>query len=327
MDAPDHRRGWLLMSTEGGSLYDDRLGIEYPYDSNVQNYKRLKQGDPIALWDGEQLLGISVIERITSEAGMKTMYRCPECGRTRPNPPSTRNPQFRCSRPTCRKSFDTPVVETVEVTRYAAVYDAGWTSLDSLVNRDEIRPFLIKSASFNAIREIDWTAFENLLAAKGARRALGRIAARVPDLSYPLPTEPQIELAHGFNQSIVRVRRGQREFRRHILASQGSRCAFTGDAPPNALEAGHLYSYAQLGEHVEYGGLMLRRDIHRLFDDGLLSVEPTRLRIDVAPDLSTYPQYAALHDRELTTELRTGQAEWLDRHWREHREEHGFHRA
>ncbi|GAA4714551.1 hypothetical protein APR04_004094 [Promicromonospora umidemergens] len=65
---------------------------------------------------------------------------------------------------------------------------------------------------------------------------------------------------------------------------------------------------------------MLRRDIHRLFDDGLLSVNPMRLRIDVASDLDEYPQYANLHDQLLTTQLRTEQIKWLDSHWHEHRE-------
>ncbi|MBU4336423.1 MAG: HNH endonuclease [Actinobacteria bacterium] len=96
-------------------------------------------------------------------------------------------------------------------------------------------------------------------------------------------------------------------------------CAFTGDAPPRVLEAGHLYSYARLGTHVEHGGLMLRRDIHRLFDDGLLAVQPSRLRIDVAPALATYPQYARLHDEPLTLRLNDSQVDWLGKHWDEHR--------
>ena len=320
MDAPGPRRVWLLMTTDGGSVYDDQLGIEYLYDSKVQNHKRLQVGDPIALWDGERLLGISVIEKIKGTPGTKTMQRCPRCGKTRPNPPSKAKPRFRCSNTNCRSEFDTPHLEKVDVTMYAARYDAAWTALDGLLDEGEIRPFILKSGSFNSIREIEWPAFQQALANKNAHRALDRMLARVPDLSWPTTTEPHIELVHGFTHSIVRVRRGQRKFREHILASQGSNCAFTGAAPPRVLEAGHLYSYAQLGEHHEHGGLMLRRDIHRLFDDGLLSVDPTRLRIDVASELAEYPQYARLHDQLLTTQLRTKQVEWLDSHWREHRE-------
>lgn len=99
----------------------------------------------------------------------------------------------------------------------------------------------------------------------------------------------------------------------------GNVCASTGGAPERVLEAGHLYSYAQLGTHFEHGGLMLRRDIHRLFDDGLLAVEPSKLHIDVSPDLAAYPQYARLHHEPLSSQLRDSQLEWLAKHWTEHR--------
>jgi hypothetical protein len=47
----------------------------------------------------------------------------------------------------------------------------------------------------------------------------------------------------------VRVRRGQRQFRQHLLTAHGELRAFTGEAPVRVLEAGHLYSYAELGVH------------------------------------------------------------------------------
>lgn len=66
-------------------------------------------------------------------------------------------------------------------------------------------------------------------------------------------------------------------------------------------------------------GLMLRRDIHRLFDDGALAVEPSRLCVDVSTELETYPQYARLHGNPLTLCLGERQVEWLAKHWQEHR--------
>lgn len=99
----------------------------------------------------------------------------------------------------------------------------------------------------------------------------------------------------------------------------GEVCAFTGNAPAKVLEAGHLYSYAELGVHHEHGGLMLRRDVHRLFDDGSLAVNPSSLNIDVSDHLEAYPQYADLHDRQLRAQLHDQQIEWLARHWAEHR--------
>jgi len=64
---------------------------------------------------------------------------------------------------------------------------------------------------------------------------------------------------------------------------------------------------------------MLRRDIHRLFDDGMLAVDPDRLRIDVAPELAAFPQYARLQDEPLTFRPENEQVGWLGKHWDEHR--------
>jgi hypothetical protein len=89
------------------------------------------------------------------------------------------------------------------------------------------------------------------------------------------------QLAGGHRMATVRVRVGQRNFRRLLLHAFGSVCAFTGPTPPPALEACHLYSYSIRGEHHPHGGLLLRRDVHRLFDSGYLAVDPTILTIDV----------------------------------------------
>ncbi|MFI9487327.1 HNH endonuclease [Promicromonospora sp. NPDC052451] len=317
MDATGARRGWLLMTSDGGTAYNDQLGIEYVYDSKVQNHKNVRPGDPIALWDGSVLLGISVVEDIAEVPATKTMLRCPTCGKTRLSSPSERRPVFRC--PNCTAEFTVPRTDTVPVTRYTARYDAAWTSLDGLLRKTEIVSFVLKSGSFNSIRELDWPAFQQALTGTTAERAVQRVVSRTADLSWETPSEPRLELVGGFRHSLVRVRRGQQKFREHIFSSQGNVCAFTGAAPSRVLEAGHLYSYAQLGQHVEHGGLMLRRDIHRLFDDGLISVDPGRLRIDVAPELGEYPQYQRLHGRELEVSVRERQVEWLEKHWREHR--------
>jgi hypothetical protein len=327
MDSGVPQRAWLLMAAGdkrghgGNSGYDDQVDAYYSWDSNVPNHKNLRVGDPVALWDKERLLGISVIEEIKASHGHKTLRRCVACGTTRINERKKSEPRFRCMK--CGHEFAAPLLDEVEVALYTARYDAAWTSLDGLLDHKEIQQLVTRPGDINAMRPLNWTAFREALASRGAGRAVERVTARVPDLSWPPATSPGVELRHGFGHAIVRVRRGQQRFREHLLADQGSTCAFTGAAPARVLEAGHLYSYAQLGTHFMHGGLMLRRDIHRLFDDGLLAVDPAKLRVDVASDLTMYPQYARLHGEPLTAQLRDAQVDWLDKHWHEHRLTHG----
>ena len=323
MDFTVPERAWLLMAAGdnrghgGNSGYDDQVDAYYSWDSNVPNHKNLAVGDPIALWDKHRLLGVSVIEEIETSPGQKLLNRCPDCATTRIGLRKKAKPKYRCMK--CHSEFPTPRADIVEVVRYKARYDAAWTSLDGLFNENEIRSFTVNAGDINAMRPLDWVAFRQALVMNDARRAADRIAARI-DLSWRRTAGILLDPSQGFSHALVRVRRGQQQFRDQLLATQGSVCAFTGDAPPRALEAGHLYSYAQLGTHFKHGGLMLRRDIHRLFDDGLLAVEPSTLRVDVAPGLAGYPQYARLHEKPMTLRLREEQVDWLSKHWDEHRE-------
>ncbi|WP_406024039.1 HNH endonuclease [Nocardioides sp. NBC_00850] len=304
---------WLLMAVGddrqhgGNSGYDDQADVYYTWDSTVPNHARIKIGDPVALWDKHRLLGLSVIEAIDTEVKEKLRYKCPSCGRSGIKARKTKSPRYKCSQ--CGHEFDLPTSETITVTEYRSRHDAAWTSLDNLLPRDQLRKLCASPDSQLSMRELRWDAFQDALSARGAERAVDRVAHRTPDLFFP----------QGHLLEIVRVRRGQRRFREHLLDSMGEVCAFTGDAPAKVLEAGHLYSYAKLGVHHEHGGLMLRRDVHRLFDDGSLAVNPSSLSIDVSDQLEAYPQYAALHDQQLRVQPHDQQVEWLARHWAEHR--------
>jgi hypothetical protein len=96
-------------------------------------------------------------------------------------------------------------------------------------------------------------------------------------------------------------------------------CAFTGPAPASALEACHLYSYAAVGQHHSHGGLLLRRDVHRLFDLGYLAVDPATTTIDVASPLLQFASYASLDDCPLQVPITPSHRKWLTYHWQEHR--------
>jgi ribosomal protein L37AE/L43A len=327
MENGEPRRAWLLMAAgdnrgHGGNTgYDDQHDAYYSWDDQVPNHKNPRVGDPIALWDKERLLGVSVIEEIEEKRGPKLQNRCPTCTTTRIRKRKTVEPPWRCQE--CGDQFPTPVATIIEVNQYKARYDAAWTSLDGALGREEVMAAQKNKGEFNAIRRLDWEAFRKVLMTKDATRAVDRVTARA-DLSWRTPSGLNVELTQGFSHALVRVRRGQRQFRASILAAQGKVCAFTGAAPDRVLEAGHLYSYAQLGTHFKHGGLMLRRDIHRLFDDGLLAVDPLKLRIDVAADLAEYPQYERLHDEHLTVPLNDAHIDWLGKHWDEHRATRAF---
>jgi putative restriction endonuclease len=72
---------------------------------------------------------------------------------------------------------------------------------------------------------------------------------------------------------VVFPRLGQGSFRLAVLDVYGS-CAVTGEHSLPALEAAHIRPFGQGGTHDLPNGLPLRRDLHRLFDLGYVSVKP-----------------------------------------------------
>ncbi|MGJ7507574.1 HNH endonuclease [Variovorax sp. GT1P44] len=78
------------------------------------------------------------------------------------------------------------------------------------------------------------------------------------------------EMADRF--ALVQVRTEQADFRRAVFLAYGGRCAVTGCAVPEVLEAAHLHgSKWRAGMNTANDGVLLRRDIHALYDCGLVS--------------------------------------------------------
>lgn len=84
--------------------------------------------------------------------------------------------------------------------------------------------------------------------------------------------------------SIVR-RRGQHAFRQILLDAYGGRCAVTGCDVADVLEAAHIVPYQGDATHVVNNGLLLRADIHTLFDLGWIAVDPVSMTVLVHPEL------------------------------------------
>ncbi len=79
-------------------------------------------------------------------------------------------------------------------------------------------------------------------------------------------------------------RLGQRSFQAVVLNAYHGRCAITGTHIPPVLQAAHILPVTKGGEHRLDNGLLLRSDVHTLFDRGYVGVDP-RYRLVVSPRL------------------------------------------
>jgi putative restriction endonuclease len=76
----------------------------------------------------------------------------------------------------------------------------------------------------------------------------------------------------------------------------------TGERSLPALEAAHIKPYRENGPHRVSNGLLLRADLHRLFDTGYITIT-SDLRVEVSKhlkeDFSNGRDYYAMHGRPL----------------------------
>ncbi len=100
---------------------------------------------------------------------------------------------------------------------------------------------------------------------------------------YDLRVNPaaikEAENDNDYKSLLSRARRGQRALRLKLLELYDAACAVTGTGPAEVLEAAHILSHAISGINHSENALLLRADIHILFDRNLLKINPDTFEI------------------------------------------------
>ena len=110
---------------------------------------------------------------------------------------------------------------------------------------------------------------------------------------------PQLELPGGYGEPVLRPRRiGQGIFRSVITDVYGRTCSVTGEKALPVLDAAHIRPFSETQDNFVQNGLLLRSDVHRLFDAGYVTVTP-ELRVEASrrmkDDFNDGDTYLALH--------------------------------
>lgn len=304
-------RAWIVIAAGDDRTFSSHDGYPdvadrtYHWDSRVANSERLREGDIIVIRDAKQLLGASVIERIHEEPeSQKLIRRCPNCRNTDVRPRRSTG-DWRCYE--CKTTFHRPLEESIEVTKFWTEHASSWVDLQGQMPFRAMLDSAVSPKSQHAMRALDWDKFTGHLGKDPLTSAATRKLSRL-----------HTEIAGGHRARVVRVRQGQASFRRMLLDRFGPVCGVTGGQPEYVLDAAHLYSFADSPRHDDEGGLLLRRDVHRLFDLGLIGFDPSAgYRVTLKPELidSTYSPFDGA---EVAVPLSAGMKEWLDLHHRLH---------
>lgn len=104
------------------------------------------------------------------------------------------------------------------------------------------------------------------------------------------------------NSVLVKVRLGQGAFRVLVTEAYSRRCSITGEKTLPVLEAAHIKPYAESGPHFISNGLLLRSDLHKLFDGGYLTIT-NNLKVEISSrikeEFQNGKEYYQYHGKDL----------------------------
>jgi hypothetical protein len=131
--------------------------------------------------------------------------------------------------------------------------------------------------------------------------ALARYAVLEPAEAYDGGDEDEkssspLEFASG----TIRARRGEKKLRGQLRKMYNDQCAITGECPADLLEVAYIVPFpgGGLSVHAPENALLLRSDLHTLWDLNLIAIDPDTMRLVVADRLAG-SRYAKIAGRRL----------------------------
>lgn len=153
---------------------------------------------------------------------------------------------------------------------------------------------------------------------KGAKRLPSKVHAPIAPVVVSKATVSEDDVRESAESPVdektfreISTRRGQPEFRKQLLAAFQGKCCVTGSEVIGVLEAAHIVPFSEKPDYSVTNGLLLRSDIHTLFDLDILRITPSG-RVEISEQLkgSEYEQYAGQQivdelPRKMSENLRT----------------------
>lgn len=133
------------------------------------------------------------------------------------------------------------------------------------------------------------------------------LEAQVSELEQSAYDPDDMEDARERQLTTVARRRGQPAFRAKLLRMYGGKCVITGCNAEAALEAAHITPYRGPETNTPENGILLRADVHTLWDLGLIAIHEETGEVLLSVQLAG-TTYEDLRDRRLQLPTDAGQA-------------------
>jgi len=294
-------RLWVLKSkgiksSFGGNLgYADKPFSTYLYDTTVKNHDKLKEGDFVVVADKENIIGFARIESIEVKKGSsKTRFRCPVCKTQEFYKREGLIPPYRCRN---KHVFEKRIEEEIFVDNYIASYGSSFVECKPRVGVEVLAKYYIKRNLYYSIQTTDINLlndkFPNIVGLLKKSNLSNKQFWGNQDVSnIPLyvpvdQDDREVKLKRGIS------RQGQTKFKEDLLNIYGPICMITEVYIPITIQASHIWPYRGKKDNNPRNGLLLRADLHILYDADLIGIDPIDLSVHLHPSIknSYYKRY------------------------------------
>lgn len=295
---------WILKAkgentSFGGNLgYPDIPSEFYVYDDTVKNCKKINVGDYVTIVDERFIIGFACITKIEIEDKVpKIRFRCPICNIQEHYIRKNILPKHKCRN---KHVFDEPIEQNIEVKRFTASYKSTFIKAEAKTSVQILTKYYIKKNRYYSIQrcaveflQIEFPKILNSLNSK-EKKIKNELSNAVSE--HKDPYIPTFLDTREFKNSKRPNRKGQKKFKKYLVDRYGNACMLTGCNIPIAVEASHIVPYRGDEDNHPANGLLLRNDLHTLFDANLLTINPNTFKVVVSPSIkySYYGKYEGM---------------------------------
>jgi putative restriction endonuclease len=313
---------WLLLAFGDDRQYGGNVGYEenptemYRYDSFVPNHRQVVAGDAVVLRERERMVGVARIAEVRSTPATKRLRKCPTCGTTGIKHRVTRSPTFRCN---SGHEFDEAKEEVASCVEYQADFGDSFVLAAGAISLDKLRAACPRYTDQLSIQRLDLSTVIEELRTRVPRAAA--VVDFIPSLSDRDAEDEASQPAFVPNESDrrawvtrdIRARRGQTAFRNGLIERYGPRCMISNCGLLGIVEAAHISPYRGEEDNHLDNGVLLRSDLHTLFDLNLLGINPDTLQVAFHPDSERHGYDEYTGRMLMTGDRRPGRAALLSR--------------
>lgn len=292
---------WILktkgnQSAFGGNTgYDDNPTSHYVYDTTVPNHDKLQEQDFVVIANKKYILGFAQVESIKVERQLsKIRYSCPICGTNEFYSRKGKFPPYRCRN---KHEFGERTEKEINIDRFTAVYTNSFRKWECTELVKVLEPYYVKRNLYYSIQAA------NIDFLKQRILDLGIVKTFNTELNEQNPKQTDVRTIpeYIFNDVDERssklgktlAREGQEIFKNHLIKIYGPVCMISEICIPIAIQASHIVPYRGIKDNNPRNGLLLRADLHLLYDSDLIGINPINFEVKLHSSIknSYYQQY------------------------------------